>query len=139
MDKLLHDLKRERFAALVLQCLLKEGYPVDYSKTCQRDSPLSLSTRGAGACVQSLTDWLLLLAPCHGELVESLVPDAGLVQPERVPRLFVKGIDDAVALLGYLFPGLVESGAHDCCFYQMVLYVKVVGSGVPLFFFFSRL
>lgn len=59
------------------------------------------------------TDGLLPLASGGGEPVEPLVSYAGLVEAERVSRLFVEGWDvAAAALFGDLLACLLERAGH---------------------------
>lgn len=61
---------------------------------------------------RGLTERLVLLSPRGGLLHNPLVSHSGLVEPQRVSRFRMEGVDDAIALLGDLLARLVERAWH---------------------------
>lgn len=60
----------------------------------------------------SVDERLVLLSPRGCLLHNPLVSHSGLVEPQRVSRLGMEGVDDAIALLGDLLARLVEGTWH---------------------------
>lgn len=71
-----------------------------------------LDTQGLLEKGNSVDERLVLLSPRGGLLHNPLVSHSGLVEPQRVSRFRMEGVDDAIALLGDLLARLVERAWH---------------------------